>query len=218
MPPCESIIVIRAVATSAWKVPREIVFGVDRLEGFEADRDRTWRKRGLLELAPGIHHDFGVLPGIGKLGERALYPVETKMAGDQRRAVNLALGDVMQALCELLRRVAEHELQIKLLGDSEEWFKAVDLHAHADHDDAGPSRRAVHDLLDDSRHAHAFEDYRRTLLRAPSHELSIAAAVVAFRRCRIVPGLVRRALGRIDHDVCPHAKRQRAARRRIVGS
>src|SRR5262249_57761664 len=105
------------------------------------------------------------------------HAVETDMAGDQRRAVDLSLGDVMQALCVLLGRVAEHELKIKLLGDAEERFEPVNLHAHADHDDAGPSRRAVHDLLDNSGHAHAFEDHRRTLLWAASHELSLAAAL-----------------------------------------
>src|SRR5262249_37353700 len=105
-------------------------------------------------LAPGIYHDLGVSLGIGEFGERAVHAVETDIAGDQRRAVDLALGDVMQALCELLGRVAEHELEIKLLGDAEERFEPVNLHAHADHDDAGPSRRAVHDLLDDSGHAH----------------------------------------------------------------
>src|SRR5262249_49596823 len=133
------------------------------------------------------------------------------MAGDQRRTVALALSDVMQALCELLDRVAKHKLQIKLLGDAEERFEPVDLHAHANHHDAGPSRRAVHDLLDDSGNTHAFEDHRRTPLRAASHELSIAAAVVAFGRRHIMPGLVRRDLGRIDHDVSP--MRSASARR-----
>src|SRR5262249_1371929 len=67
-------------------------------------------------LAPGIYHDLGVSLGIGELGERAIHAVETDMAGDQRRAVDLSLGDVMQALCELLGRVAEPEWKMKRLG------------------------------------------------------------------------------------------------------
>src|SRR2546423_15495358 len=64
--------------------------------------------------------DLAVALWVGEVGERAGYPVEADFAGDERRHVHLALGDRAQALGELHRVVAEHELDAQLLADAVE--------------------------------------------------------------------------------------------------
>ena len=54
-----------------------------------------------------------------------------------------ALRDVAERGGELLRGVAEHELEVQLLVDAEHRLDRVGLHAHADHDDARAARGAA---------------------------------------------------------------------------
>ena len=111
---------------------------------------------------------------------------------------------MVQALGELLPGIGQHELDVQLLDNAEKGLDPVGLHADANHDDARCNGGALHDLLDDARHADAFEDHRRTQLRAQAKKLSVAAAVVAFRCRGLSPGVIRRHLGWVDHDVGAH--------------
>ena len=63
----------------------------------------------------------------------------------------------LQAAGELLGRVAEHELQVELLGDAEHRRHRVGLHAHADDDDAALRRRHADQLVDHAGHADGLE-------------------------------------------------------------
>src|SRR5262249_19760369 len=72
--------------------------------------------------------------------------VETDLAGNERRGGNLCLGEVTQGGRELVRRIAEHELQVELLADAEHGVDGVRLHAHADDHDARAARRGGHEL------------------------------------------------------------------------
>jgi hypothetical protein len=110
--------------------------------------------------APRLDQYLCVLLRAGELAERGLDAVEADLGGDQRRRVDLALGQQTQGPGELLGRVAEHELEAELLHDAEHRLDRVLLHADADNDDAGVARRLLEGLLDEPRNAHAFEDRR----------------------------------------------------------
>src|SRR5690242_2440372 len=68
-------------------------------------------------LLPGLDHDLGMLFRIGQFGERALHTIQPDVAGDQRRHVHLAFGNMMQALGELLAGIGQHELDVQLFDD-----------------------------------------------------------------------------------------------------
>ena len=99
----------------------------------------------------------------------------------------------LQAGGELLGRVAEHELQVELLGDAEHRRQRVGLHAHADDDDAALRRRDAHQLVDHAGHADGLE-----------HGHLAIAADAGPRRER---GL----LARVDDLVGAHRDAERAA-------
>jgi|SRR6516164_1231763 hypothetical protein len=63
----------------------------------------------------------------------------------------------MQALCELLGHIVKHELQIKLLGDAEGHGSNRSTSMHTPTTTMRPQAGHLHDLLEDSGHAHAFE-------------------------------------------------------------
>ena len=73
-------------------------------------------------------------------------PSRPTRPGDDRRGVDLALGEQVQRVAELERRVADHEAQVDLLVDRHRRADAVGAHADADHDHAGEQRRAGDDL------------------------------------------------------------------------
>ena len=72
--------------------------------------------------------------------------------------VDLAVGEHVQRVAELQRRVAEDEAQVDLLVDRHRRPELVGAHAHADDDDAREQRRAGDDAVDDAGHADALED------------------------------------------------------------
>src|SRR5690349_22260127 len=64
-----------------------------------------------------VDEDLGVALGRAERLEGVGHAVETDATGDQRDGGDLALGDVAQRGGELLRRVAQHELEVQLLHD-----------------------------------------------------------------------------------------------------
>ena len=58
------------------------------------------------------------------------HAVQTHDTADQRLHVDAAVGDGAQRLGVLLRRVAQHELQVQLLVDPGQRLDAVVFHAH----------------------------------------------------------------------------------------
>ena len=93
-------------------------------------------------------------------GERVLDSVQPHHAGDERAGIDVALGEHVQRVAELERRVAEHEAQVDLLVDGHRGRDLIDADAHADHDDAREQRRPVDDGLDHAGHPDALEDDR----------------------------------------------------------
>src|ERR1700712_222829 len=85
-------------------------------------------------LLPGIDKDLGVDLGIGEVGEGGLHTCQSHLPGDQRRHVNLAIGNKLQAVGKFVLGIGQHELHVQLLDDAEERLDPVGFHAHA-HDD-----------------------------------------------------------------------------------
>ena len=128
---------------------------------------------------------------IGEIVERVLHAGQADLAGDQRRDVDLAVGDQSQAGGEFLGRIGEDELHIELLDDAEERLELVGLHADADHHHAGAGGRAFQHALDHAGNADAFEDHAGALLRAGAKQLRETAGIVAGGRRRVGPAFVR---------------------------
>ena len=108
---------------------------------------------------------FACVSGSPSAANAASTPSSPTVAGDQRPRVDLALGEHVQRVAELERRVADHEAQVDLLVDRHRRRELVGADADADDDDAREQRRAVDDALDHAGHADALEDHR--VLRAP---------------------------------------------------
>ena len=64
-------------------------------------------------------------------------PSSPTVPGDQRGGVDLPIGQRVQGVAELQRRVAEHEAQVELLVDRHRGPEAVAAHADADHHHPG---------------------------------------------------------------------------------
>ena len=104
----------------------------------------------------------------------------------QRGRVDLALRDQAQRVRKLVRRIAEHVLNVEFLHDAEHRLGAVGFHADPDHDDAGVARRAFEHLLQQAGYSDAFEDQRG--LERRQHRLQRRPRGLFFRRHRRVLG------------------------------
>ena len=128
-----------------------------------------------------------------------------------------AFGDQTQRCGKLLRRVAEHILDVELLHDAEHRLGSVALHADADHDDTRIARRAFEHLLQQAGHADAFEDQRG--LERRQHGLERRPCrLLGLRHLSVLgPGRVGLRHPGVDHDIGAELGRQCAPRRRVVG-
>src|SRR5207247_388906 len=99
--------------------------------------------------------------GAGERLEGARHAVHPHPSRDQRRDGDAPLGDGGERARELLRRVAEHELQRQLLVDAVHGADAIVLHADAGDHHARLARRVAHELVEEPRHADALEEDRR---------------------------------------------------------
>src|SRR5437899_1163497 len=120
-------------------------------------------------------------------------------AGNGGAAGGAPLGDRGERARELLRRVAEHELQRQLLVDAVHGTDAIVLHADAGDHDARLARRVAHELVEEPGHADALEEDGRT------------------RTGSGLPGVDRALPRRIDDHVRPPPLAPRAPRGRAVG-
>ena len=75
------------------------------------------RATGSVAALRGSIRIFAWLSGSPSAVERGVDAVEPDLAGDQRPRVDLALGEHVQRVAELERRVADHEAQVDLLVD-----------------------------------------------------------------------------------------------------
>src|SRR4051812_21309531 len=96
-------------------------------------------RRGRGALRGG--QDLRVLLGIAERAERGIDAGQPDLAGDQRPRVDLALGEHVQRVAELQRRVADDEAQVDLLVDRHRRLEAILADAHADDDHAREQRR-----------------------------------------------------------------------------
>src|SRR5438445_9213630 len=80
---------------------------------------------------PRLDQDLRVRVGARERRERARHAVHADPSRDQRRDGDAPLGDRGERARELLRRVAEHELQRQLLVDAVHGTDAIVLHADA---------------------------------------------------------------------------------------
>ena len=103
---------------------------------------------------------FACCSGSASASNAPSTPRQPHGPGHERPRVDLALGDHVQRVAELQRRVAEHEPQIDLLGDRHRRADPVGLHADPDDDHPGEQRRAADDAVEHPGHADAFEDDR----------------------------------------------------------
>ena len=163
--------------------------------------------------------------GSAECAERRLHPVEPDHAGDHARGVHLALGEHLQGVAELERRVADDEAQVDLLVDRHRRPYPVGAHADTDHDDPGEQRGPGDDLVDHAGSADALEDHRASwaLLPAPpppARPATRAAAGVAASRPFPPRGRPPRGPSRGARDRCsprtasPWRGRRRRRRRR----
>src|SRR5690606_22102006 len=109
--------------------------------------DRTRRERLEGTRAPRLREDLRVLLGPRERLECRGNAVDPDSAGQERRRAEAAVGARRERRRELVRRVAEDELEGELLVRREDRLEAVGLHAHSDDDDARLPRRAFEDLL-----------------------------------------------------------------------
>ena len=65
-------------------------------------------------VALGVNQDLGVRLGIAERVEGVLDAVQPDGPGDQRGDVDLAVGEHVERVAELERRIAEHEAQVNL--------------------------------------------------------------------------------------------------------
>src|ERR1700736_44162 len=86
---------------------------------------------------PGLDDNLGVRLRRREILEGLRDALHSDLAGYQRIAVDLAIGEVMQRGRKFLRVVAQYELDIEFLVDPEHRLEAVALHAHADHHHPG---------------------------------------------------------------------------------
>src|SRR5216684_8053435 len=144
--------------------------------------------------------------------------VDADFPSDKRVAVDSTLGQVVQRGLELVAGVAEDELDIQLLVDSQHRFDLVTL--HADPDDYQPriNRCGGHDRIDHARHADAFENHRRPTRRAgePGRQLGRLGGVAVGGH--LLPTVVRRLRSRIDDYVGADSLGELAATWREVRS
>ena len=75
---------------------------------------RLERIQGATAVLAGIDEDLGVRLGIAKGIERSRHARESHGPGEQRRAVDLALGQHVQGVAEFQWRVTEYEAQVDL--------------------------------------------------------------------------------------------------------
>src|SRR6266436_5188059 len=148
---------------------------------------------------PRLDQDLRVRVGVRERRERARHAVHADPSRDQRRDRDAPLGDRGERARELLRRVAEHELQRQLLVDAVQGTDAIVLHADAGDHDARLARRVAHELVEEPGHADALEEDGRT------------------RAGGGLPGVDRALPRRIDDHVRPHPLGERAPRGREVG-
>src|SRR5215468_3746180 len=69
--------------------------------------------------APGLHDDLGVPLRRAQLDEGAGHAVQTHVPRDEGRGRDAVGGDVAERRLELVRRVAQDELEGQLLADAE---------------------------------------------------------------------------------------------------
>src|ERR1700730_16451864 len=71
------------------------------------------------------HRYLAVPFWVGEIVERRADVLEADVAGDHRGDIDVAFGDRLQRLAELVRVVGENELNVDLLGDPEERVHGV---------------------------------------------------------------------------------------------
>src|SRR5205823_6124603 len=108
--------------------------------------------------SPRLDQDLRVRVGARQRLERARHAVHPHPSRDQRRDGDAPLGDGGERARELLRRVAEHELQRQLLVDAVHGADAIVLHADAGDHHARLARRVAHELVEEAGHADALEE------------------------------------------------------------
>src|SRR5438046_463498 len=148
---------------------------------------------------PRLDQALRVHVGVRERLERARHAVHADPSRDQRRDRDAPFGDRGERARELLRRVAEHELQRQLLVDAVHGTDAIVLHADAGDHDARLARRVAHELVEEPGHADALEEDGGT------------------RTGGGLPGIDRALPRRIDGHVRPHPLGERAPRGREVG-
>ena len=102
------------------------------------------RARGA-ELAAGSIRIFACRSGSASALKAPSTPARPTVAGDHRARVDLPLGEHVQRVAELERRVADHEAQVDLLVDRHRRLEGIGADADADDDHAREQRRAVDD-------------------------------------------------------------------------
>ncbi|MNN40514.1 hypothetical protein D3C81_1545910 [compost metagenome] len=107
-------------------------------------------------------------------------------------------------MSELFTGITEGKVHVHFLADADQGFDAVAFHAHADHDQPRARCGVLDHLLNQPGNTHAFEHHARLGLRPQAQQRHRAIDVVTFGRSHLQPGLVRRLLGRVDHDIGPH--------------
>ena len=122
--------------------------------------------------------------------------IDADLAGDQRRDVDLALGDQMQRAGELVGRVAQR-IARSALADIEHQLSPGGLHADATTTMRAP-RGAPSKICCSTPGADAFEGQRRPGQRLAAHDRCAGFASGGSAACSV--SLVGRAL-RIDGDV-----------------